>query len=47
MSVYKMNTKQTIQFVELYRDAECLWKINSDVYKDRDARDGALKKNMR
>lgn len=44
MSVYKMNTKQTIQFVELYRDAECLWKINSEVYKDRDARDGALKK---
>lgn len=39
-----MNTKQTIQFVELYRDAECLWKINSEVYKDRDARDRALKK---
>lgn len=44
MSVYKMNVTQTIQFVELYRDAECLWKINSEMYKDRNARDGALKK---
>jgi hypothetical protein len=39
-----MNTKQTIQFVVLYRDAECLWKINPEVYKDTDTRDGALKK---
>jgi hypothetical protein len=39
-----MNTEQTIQFVELYRDTECLWKINSEVYKDRDTRDRASKK---
>jgi hypothetical protein len=31
----------------MYRDAECLWKINSDVYKYRYTKDGALKKNMR
>uniref|UniRef100_A0A2S2N9C2 MADF domain-containing protein n=1 Tax=Schizaphis graminum TaxID=13262 RepID=A0A2S2N9C2_SCHGA len=44
MSVYKMNITQTIKFVELYRDAECLWKINSEMYKDRNTRVGALKK---
>lgn len=43
MSVYKMNVPQTIQFVELYRNAECLWKINSETYKDRNVRDEALK----
>lgn len=44
MSVYKMNVTQTMKFVELYRDAECLWKINSEMYKDKIARDRALKK---
>jgi len=38
-----MNIPQTMQFVALYRDAECLWKINSEIYKDRNARDEALK----
>jgi hypothetical protein len=47
MLVYKINTKQTIKFVELYRDAECLWKINFEVYKDKDTRDGALKKKKK
>jgi len=38
-----MNVTQTIQFVELYRNAKCLWKVNSETYKDRNARDEALK----
>jgi hypothetical protein len=38
-----MNSTQLIKFVELYREAECLWNINSSVYKDRDARDQCLK----
>lgn len=42
MSVYKMSNAQMMKFVELYRDQECLWKINSDAYKNRDVRDEAF-----
>ena len=44
MSIYKMNTVQIIKFVELYREAECLWSIKSEGYKDQNKRDEALKK---
>lgn len=43
MSIYKMNIEQIMKFVELYRDCECLWDIQSPTYKSRDARDQALK----
>ncbi|KAL1140262.1 hypothetical protein AAG570_000194 [Ranatra chinensis] len=39
-----MNSAQIIKFLELYRDAECLWNTNSEMYKDRNARDDALTK---
>lgn len=42
MSVYKTNVTRTIGFVELYRGAECLWNVNSEMYKDENARDGKL-----
>lgn len=44
MSVYKMNDAQVIKFLKLYRDAVCLWKINSEMYNDRAARNEALQK---
>ena len=28
--------------VEIYNEKECLWKINSEDYKNRDARNEAL-----
>lgn len=44
MLVYKINIPKTIQFFELYRNAECLWQNNSETYKDKNARDKAFKK---
>lgn len=42
MSIYKMNKDQIMKFVQLYKDCECLWDINSTGYKDRNKRDAAL-----
>ena len=33
---------QVMKFVELYNEKECLWKINSEDYKNRDPRNEAL-----
>jgi hypothetical protein len=38
-----MSTAQIIKFVELYRDAECLWYTKAESYKDRNAREEAIK----
>lgn len=38
-----MNTDQVLKFVELYSNCVCLWDVNSPLYKDRLARDNALK----
>jgi hypothetical protein len=38
-----MNIDQIMKFVELYRDCECSWNIQSPEIKSRDARDQALK----
>lgn len=37
-----MSSARVMKFVKLYREKECLWKINSETYKNRDARDEAL-----
>ncbi|KAF2898810.1 hypothetical protein ILUMI_07365 [Ignelater luminosus] len=42
MSLYKMNSTQLMQFVELYRDRDCLWSVNSPHYTDRAARNRSL-----
>lgn len=33
----------TSKFILLYREEECLWRIDSLTYRDRDARDTALR----
>ncbi|XP_075211005.1 uncharacterized protein LOC142318318 [Lycorma delicatula] len=44
MSIYRMNKILLMKFTKLYRDKECLWNIESPNYKNREARNKALKK---
>ncbi|XP_072941222.1 uncharacterized protein [Epargyreus clarus] len=39
---YKFGTAENINFIELYRNYECLWNTENEYYKNRDARNAAL-----
>jgi len=38
----RWNDKLTCKFVELCKEQECLWDMNSTLYKRKDARQNAL-----
>jgi hypothetical protein len=43
----RWNDKLTCKYVELYREHECLWNMNSTLYKRKDARQGPLEEIVR
>jgi hypothetical protein len=38
----RWNDELTYKYVELYKEHECLWNMNSTLYKRKDARQSAL-----
>jgi hypothetical protein len=43
----RWNDELTCKYVELYREHECLWNMNSTLYKRKDARQNALEETVR
>jgi len=43
----RWNDELTCKYVELYKEHECLWNMNSTQYKRKDARQSALEKIVR
>jgi hypothetical protein len=43
----RWNDEFTCKYVELYKENECLWNMNSTLYKRKDARQSALEKIVR
>lgn len=44
MASNKWTEDTSVKFVELYREHECLWNSNLLVYRNKQARDAAIKK---
>lgn len=42
MAPPKLNSEETIKFIRLYRNQECLWRVDSEEYRNKQARDTAL-----
>lgn len=38
----KWSEEETVKFVEMYRESECLWNIASPLYKDKNLRQKAI-----
>jgi hypothetical protein len=43
----RWNDELTYKYVELYKERECLWNMNSTQYKRKDARQSALEQTVR
>ena len=43
----RWNDELTCKYVELYKEHECLWNMNSTLYKRKDARQSALEEIVR
>jgi len=43
----RWNDELTCKYVELYKEHECLWNMNSILYKRKDARQSALEEIVR
>jgi hypothetical protein len=43
----RWNHELTCKYVELYKEHECLWNMNSTLYKRKDARQSALEEIVR
>jgi hypothetical protein len=43
----RWNDELTCKYVELYKEHECLWNMNSTLYKIKDARNSALEEIVR
>jgi hypothetical protein len=43
----RWNDELTCKYVELYKEHECLWNMNSTLYKIKDARKSALEEIVR
>ena len=43
----RWNDEITCKYVELYKEHECLWNMNSTQYKRKDARQSALEEIVR
>jgi hypothetical protein len=43
----RWNDELTCKYVELYKEHECLWNMNSTLYRRKDARKSALEEIVR
>jgi hypothetical protein len=43
----RCNDELTCKYAELYKEHECLWNMNSTLYKRKDARQSALEEIVR